>query len=152
MVSDAPLSHFYPVTTVVLMLVLRSMHARTHELGKTIKQLCPHVDPRVASSREILIAVCGHFASEIEGGHLDPSRKDNAALFVTIKMTFFPFSLSCCRIFSLFQPNHPFASSLSSDISVHTFANHRMSLTRPPWRVHPRRNYTGNVSRLSLEN
>lgn len=32
---------------------------------------------RVGKSREILIATRGHFASEIEGGHLDPSRRDD---------------------------------------------------------------------------
>lgn len=33
---------------------------------------------RRRTSREILIATYGHFTSEIEGGHLDPSRKDDS--------------------------------------------------------------------------
>lgn len=66
-------------------IVMRVIAARTHELMGLIEQpLSLRFTPptsvscvvmHVGKSREILIAVCYHFASEIEGGHLDPSRR-----------------------------------------------------------------------------
>ena len=90
------------ITIVSCTWIYKSLEACAHELEGTIKHLCPRARPRVTSrSQEILIAVYDHFASEIEGGHLGMSRKDNANLSVTMKRLFVSLSLSHSLTLSL---------------------------------------------------
>lgn len=59
-------------TTPVATIHLPSLH-RSRMPTTSVSCVVMHV----GKSREILIAVRCHFASEIEGGHLDPSRRDD---------------------------------------------------------------------------
>ena len=93
----------------------KSLEACAHELEGTIKQLCPRVHPRprvTSRSQEILIAVYGHFASEIEGDHLDDHERTMQtfpwlwnAFFVSLSLFLFLFlslflSFTCLPIYS----------------------------------------------------
>lgn len=83
--------------------------ARTYELGGTIKQLCTCTSAFLLPlSWEILITTRSHFASEIEGGRLDPSRKDSANPFMI--QDFFP-SLSTLKFLFVSIYSHLFHCS-----------------------------------------
>lgn len=73
---EQPLSlRFTPLIPIHLLHI--PIHIPIHIPTTSVSCVVMHV----GKSREILIAVRCHFASEIEGGHLDPSRRDDTEPF-----------------------------------------------------------------------